>query len=52
MLGELSGRQEENITIYAFQWRSSLFNLQLKLYLVGITVVKRILILLDLDAEH
>lgn len=43
MLGELSGRQEENITICAFQWRSSV---------VGITVVKRILILLDLDAEH
>lgn len=52
MLGKLSGRQEENIALCAFQWKSSLFNLQLKLYLTGIIVVKQILILLDLDAEH
>lgn len=52
MLGKLSGRQEENIVLRAFQWKSSLFNLQLKLYLSGITVVKQILVLLDSDAEH
>lgn len=52
MLGKLSGRREETIVLCAFQWRSSLFNLQLKLYLSGITVVKQILVLLDSDAEH
>lgn len=52
MLGKLSGRQEENVALCVFQWKSSLFNLRLKLYLIGITVVKQILILLDSDAEY
>lgn len=51
MLGKLSVRQEENTAFCAFLWKSSFSNVQFKLYLIGIAVVKQILTLLDLNTE-
>lgn len=54
MLGKLSVRQEENTAFCAFHCtKLEDFSLPTcKLKLIGIAVVKQILALLDLNAEH